>query len=73
MQLYRIDLNLDSLLRRTYQRFKPYTLNDPQQTTEQDDCEKHLSESWKDQRSAPRSNAWILDRETVTRFQRDIC
>ncbi|MER3433861.1 MAG: hypothetical protein C4288_10605 [Leptolyngbya sp. ERB_1_1] len=50
--LHRIDLNLDSLLRRACQRLKPYILDDPKQTKEQEQCEAHLGESWKDQRTS---------------------
>jgi WD40 repeat protein len=52
VQLYRIDLNLDSLLRRACQRLKPYILDDPKQTTEQAHCETQLGESWQGQRTS---------------------
>jgi WD40 repeat protein len=50
VNLYRIDLNLDSLLRRACQRLKPYILSDPNQKTEQSQCEQHLGESWESER-----------------------
>ena len=52
VQLYRIDLNLDSLLRRACQRLKTYILDDPKQTTEQTQCETQLGESWQAQRTS---------------------
>ena len=52
VKLYRIDLNLDSLLRRACQRLKPYILDDPKQTTEQKQCETQLGESWQAQRTS---------------------
>jgi len=52
VQLYRIDLNLDSLLRRACQRLKTYILDDPKQTIEQQQCETHLGESWQAQRTS---------------------
>ena len=52
VQLYRIDLNLDSLLRRACQRLKTYILDDPKQTTEQQQCETQLGESWQGQRTS---------------------
>ena len=52
VKLYRIDLNLDSLLRRACQRLKTYILDDPKQTTEQKQCETQLGESWQAQRTS---------------------
>ena len=52
VQLYRIDLNLDSLLRRACQRLKTYILDDPKQTIEQKQCETQLGESWQAQRTS---------------------
>ena len=52
VKLYRIDLNLDSLLRRACQRLKPYILSDPNQTTEQKQCETQLGENWEAERTA---------------------
>ncbi len=52
VKLYRIDLSLDSLLRRACQHLKPYILDDPNQKTEQSQCEQHLGESWEAERTA---------------------
>jgi hypothetical protein len=52
VNLYPIDLNLASLLRRACQRLKPYILSDPNQKTEQAQCEAQLGESWEGQRTS---------------------
>jgi len=52
VKLYRIDLNLDSPLRRACQRLKSYILDDPNQTNEQKQRETQLGESWQAQRTS---------------------
>jgi WD40 repeat protein len=50
INLYRIDLSLDSLLRRACQRLKSYIIHDSnQKKTEQAWCEAHLGERWEGQ------------------------
>ncbi len=52
INLYSIDLNLDSLLSRACQRLKPYILSDTSIENEQKQCEAHLKENWADQKSS---------------------
>jgi len=52
VNLYRLDLDLDSLLRRACRHLKSYILSDSKQTTEQSLCETHLGENWEAERIA---------------------
>ncbi|MER3433864.1 MAG: hypothetical protein C4288_10620 [Leptolyngbya sp. ERB_1_1] len=52
INLYRVDLDLNSLLRRACQRLKPYILDDSKQKTEQAQCEAQLGKNWAAERIA---------------------
>jgi hypothetical protein len=50
IRLYRVDLDLDSLLSRACQRLKNYLLYTPELKNDRDRCAAHLGETWNDDR-----------------------